>query len=617
MHSTFAVGNGSSPEARLEYLYLNLMGQLVRVHTVDGAITEGLFLSRKDEDASSIASSAASSGGGIILRCYNRCSSAVHLESDLANFKKGDLLIDYSMIVFIEATNFKIRASAPGTGQVHSYRGNHDLEKLDWTGKEELLEDGLGSGPGAGGTWDQFKANDTLGVLSTYSEEKYTTALDMGTVSQQEIEDAERKAKEIERSTTHGVQHMLERSNGVQQMMERANGAPVDEGILFSNVVRMGGDDHTAPGGGKNGNKNLRGGAAAPPSATNPKKGRQQELNSTNHHSAATPGEGNTYLSAVNESSGTHHHMNASSPVDTMNVAAVPFTPTRPVFDDFIKELANAISANRSCYVCPPSWPGDEGQAKMSYQHSMGLGGDMGGYAPVNIPPHSMHGGGAGSGGYHSGMGGPPNHLQSPSAAHYHHHHHHHHHQQPPQQAHGGGGYGSMHPNQMMSMGAPHGMRGGMGHPGPAGGAGTGFVDHMPNTNSNNSSNPSGNSMMQQYPINAQQGMNSNSNVSGGGGVPPPRSGNNNSNGGNSNPRAQNRSPQQPQQPVPVPTSGAVHSNPSGGSTGAASMDVVGGSAASPPSVAGSTDAGVDATQSNAYSSTQTNRKIRRGGMKR
>lgn len=239
MQQPFIGGHGSSAEDRLEYFYLNLVGQLVHVHTTDKAIIEGLFVSRIDPNQypESRKQQCKDQVGGVILRYYRYCQSPVHGVDDPAKLNDKDLLIYYDQLLFMEVASLKLRTKTPGSGHVQTFRGGRDLEKLDWAGKEELLEgsvmgDTSPRGSGGVGGWDQFKTNaEKFGVRSSYKEEHYTTKLDKAEFTSDQIKQAEAVAQEIEKAIpTHGPAHVMDRHEIAPE--------EVDEGQLFSDVIR-------------------------------------------------------------------------------------------------------------------------------------------------------------------------------------------------------------------------------------------------------------------------------------------------------------------------------------------------------------------------------------------
>lgn len=306
MHANSPIKNESSMEDRLEYLYTNLVGQVVRVHTVDGCVTEGLFLSRIDDDQHP-SGKKDDQVGGIILRFHRRCVSKHHSVDQSAKYSRDDLLFCYSEIVYVEAVNLRIRMSTPGSGQVQQYTP-HDLEKMDWAVmKEELLETDEKEAQ-----WDQFKTNEKMfGVVSTFKEEIYTTKLNPNEFTREQLNNADKVARQIENSAaTHGIGQLIDRGTG---------GGDVDD-ALYSDVIR--------------------------PDAKQEPKGQRDKKTAASNRQKASRG---------NDASET------GSPVAAdFNPSAQPFLPSRPVCEDFMKAIANAISSNEHCYECPDMWPGEE-----------------------------------------------------------------------------------------------------------------------------------------------------------------------------------------------------------------------------------------------------------------
>ncbi|CAN0404704.1 unnamed protein product, partial [Hapterophycus canaliculatus] len=77
------------------------------------------------------------------------------------------------------------------------------------------------SGGGGVGKWDQFAANEKLfNVKSTFDENLYTTPLDTGSLSREQMARAERMAAEIEGKTSSNI-HMREERNMVRRRSAR------------------------------------------------------------------------------------------------------------------------------------------------------------------------------------------------------------------------------------------------------------------------------------------------------------------------------------------------------------------------------------------------------------
>ncbi|CAJ1018642.1 putative Ataxin 2 SM domain/LsmAD domain containing protein [Leishmania utingensis] len=329
--------NESSNADRLEYLYLNLVGQTVLIHTVDGALCEGLFVSRTDADV-------AADEAGVFISFPRNLPSVVHSALDASELSDETRLFRYEDIMMMEAKNMKLRTETPGAGHVHSYRGEHDLKTLDWAaeGADELLE----ADSHVTGQWDQFKANERFGVASTYREELYTTKLDESKLSKEQIAYAERTAKEIEGSGTRNLQHRLERTDVTTEY--------VDEGSMFSDVAR------DARGSKRNVPATRKEVAAAAPVAS-------AVPATTAAATTATVGRGTTRQAApappppeepvtlppppVPEVSAVQHKT-----VYSPNPSATPFVPP---LKSFLANVAHLVANNDNCYACPTDWPGD------------------------------------------------------------------------------------------------------------------------------------------------------------------------------------------------------------------------------------------------------------------
>ncbi|EPY28882.1 hypothetical protein STCU_04834 [Strigomonas culicis] len=296
----------SSNEDRLEYLYLNLVGQLVRVHTVDGTITEGIFVSRMDaEDAEK--------GHGVYISQTRYLASGRHRPLDPSQIFKGTKLFLYADIVMVEATHIRLRTEAPGGGHTHTYR-EHDLKQMDWAeeGTAELLEGGEKH------EWDQFKANERFGVRSTYNEDIYTTKLDRNAISKEEAEFAENIARQIEAAPVQNFQHALERGETMPD--------DIDEGTLFSDVART-----------------------KKPQAPRAKADKAAAKRRGVEENPPLPIEGHQ---------------------KDFNPAAAPFVPPNGVINDFLRTIAEAIENNVACYQAPSAWPGEEPQRDDAYAQS-------------------------------------------------------------------------------------------------------------------------------------------------------------------------------------------------------------------------------------------------------
>ncbi|CUE79252.1 Hypothetical protein, putative, partial [Bodo saltans] len=207
----------SSNVDRLQFLFMNLVGHVVSVHAVDGSITEGLFVSRTDDDASEPSI--------MLSKTRNRRSAtcAVDEKTTMSEI----MLVPLANVVFVNAVGVRVEAAA--SGRVGHFRSN--VLEMNWAdlppederaGATGSLEDEERNWET--GKWDQFETNaKKFGVKTTYKEEMYTTTLDKTKLSKEQIEYADRAARDIERSQARGVQHRIERGEDVD----------VDEGTLY------------------------------------------------------------------------------------------------------------------------------------------------------------------------------------------------------------------------------------------------------------------------------------------------------------------------------------------------------------------------------------------------
>jgi len=143
---------------------------------------------------------------------------------------RGDFLM--KDIVSIEARDvdlFSEQIDAAAVGNLGSVRADTDIEidrsrlgqerelvaATAWLGGGEGGVGGIDGGGGAGHEkyrpgWDQFSVNERLtGVRSDYSEELYTTKLELGSYSREQRQRAARLAREIETKATDNV-HVAE-----------------------------------------------------------------------------------------------------------------------------------------------------------------------------------------------------------------------------------------------------------------------------------------------------------------------------------------------------------------------------------------------------------------------
>lgn len=386
---------GSSNEDRLQFLFMNLVGQLVSVHAVDGSVTEGLFVSRTDDDAVEPS----------ILLSKTRNRRSVVSNADALTEVNELLLIPLSSVVFVNAVGLRVEAAA--AGRVGHFRST--ALEMNWA--DLPPEDDRAGVNGVGleeeektwqsGKWDQFEANKKFGVRSTYNENLYTTTLDRSKFSKEQVEAADRMSREIERSSARGgIQHRIERGEEVEE----------DEGALYSDVQRKDKGPQPAPKSAPYaavGKKST----AAPPRDTQPPP--PIEPQSQQNQSVPTGAAG--AAASPNAASGRGLSVAAQPFVPggsgfASSAAPVVATPTPFKVDDMLTEIGKAME-KQFALDAPMEWDGEDTDDRNGYQQQ---GGHHFG--------HTMQSGGSFN----------PN----PNVLHVHHHHQHQHHSLPHHPAH-------------------------------------------------------------------------------------------------------------------------------------------------------------------------------------
>jgi len=407
---------------RLDFFFLNLVGHIVSVYTTDGCVTEGLFVSRSDDD---------SNAEPMILlsKARNRQSKAGGPLQ--ATTVTSMLKIRLSDVVHLEANAVRVEAAA--AGRVEPFK-QVNLSEMNWA--EMPLEDegtlnSLEEEEKAWvpGKWDQFAANaQKFGVKSTYSEEQYTTRLDRSKFSKEEVELADRLSREIERTGTRGIQHRIERGEDVE----------VDEGTLYSDVQRQ---QQQQPTMSEQPKKPTTAAAAKSGAYVAPNK----RVAQTSDASAAkaqggptgksSPTPDTTPSATASAPASIETPQNPASPSATtsasLRVEARPFVPfsasvtaataaavalprTGPVtIDDFMAHVARQIERPNVALQWNDTWQGEDEPEETSDASRMSAASQSWGqYQPS------------------SGFGGSmqPQQMQGPTMHNHHNHHHHHHH---------------------------------------------------------------------------------------------------------------------------------------------------------------------------------------------
>lgn len=224
---------------RILFLFLNLIGQVVEVHTVSGQIFEGLF------HTANVPDSKKKSSFDIVLKL-------VRTKKKRSGGNVGNRIIDVFVIhgndivqiraidITFATENQQYRDESFVTDTEISKRKFKERDLVPWQPSESEIPDSsllsldeLASGKHRDTAWDQYEINRRFGVTSTYDETLYTTNLDRNSEQYKSKEkEAERIAREIERSQITGI-------NSIHIAEER--GYSLDdytEEELFSSVTR-------------------------------------------------------------------------------------------------------------------------------------------------------------------------------------------------------------------------------------------------------------------------------------------------------------------------------------------------------------------------------------------
>ena len=117
------------------------------------------------------------------------------------------LSLQLALIMSTYAGGFRTDTAISGNRN----QGERVLQKWVPDGPLPSAEGGLESGSKSKGVWDQFAENERrFGLTTDYDENIYTTTIDTSHPQyKQRVAEAERKAREIERSTTNNA-HVAE-----------------------------------------------------------------------------------------------------------------------------------------------------------------------------------------------------------------------------------------------------------------------------------------------------------------------------------------------------------------------------------------------------------------------
>eukprot|EP00758_Cryptobia_borreli_P002939 Tbor_TRINITY_DN3405_c0_g1::TRINITY_DN3405_c0_g1_i1::g.3744::m.3744 len=220
---------------RLNYLYLSLISHVVNVDLADGRTIEGVFTGHTHNDQ----------GEEAILLHHARTlykqgtppKGSVEVFSICRLMFKDVVSID---VPVSSGLQFFSSATANGTSVDGGVRPIFEPQKrvvqtiTSWADYNDDDNDMLDETSHTVGSWDQFSCNEKyFGVKSTFDEEKYTTKLVRENKTAAELQQSERIALEIERSTTKNIHHALDRGDNPKLMKDLE-----DDATLYSDVYR-------------------------------------------------------------------------------------------------------------------------------------------------------------------------------------------------------------------------------------------------------------------------------------------------------------------------------------------------------------------------------------------
>ena len=179
-------GGGSAGPSRMLWLWQNLIGQVVTIELVDGTAVEGLLMAKNRDSM------------GVVLAHSRRVGTKKTQRKEKSN-TQSSTLIEANTIVKITATGVQLEhTTVKGVNDPGRVVADRTLERWEGGVDEALcLEDNKGY---TTGEFDQFKANEKMGYVSTYDETVYTTKLDKNSLTAEQIRKAELQAAEIERN---------------------------------------------------------------------------------------------------------------------------------------------------------------------------------------------------------------------------------------------------------------------------------------------------------------------------------------------------------------------------------------------------------------------------------
>ena len=210
---------------RFAFVFASLVGKKVQVKLKTQAVYEGMF-------------------SGVLLDKEYTVALKYARELPSASKPSGPVVDEYIIpgkeIISLEASDIPLNGlddGAAGTSgafktDTEIRRGQagkeRDLERWSAQATDSKLSDMQDFDSGKAGSWDQFATNkEKFGVTSTYSEELYTTQLDISKIPLEHQTKADRIARAIEAS------------RGLEQDQEIGN--DYDEELAFSAVAGTGG----------------------------------------------------------------------------------------------------------------------------------------------------------------------------------------------------------------------------------------------------------------------------------------------------------------------------------------------------------------------------------------
>jgi LsmAD domain len=187
--SRMSTNRNKPATARATHAFSNMVGLRVRLTAKGNAVYEGVFCGYEGDQlllkqVKEIPSAARPSGAALLAEMLFHQNSVLTMSSLESNAK------------------FQVDS------EISAKRSTAEKELVHWKSEaaastEGALEDSMNRSGSA--TWDQFEANKKLyNVKTTYSEELYTTPLDVSRLTKQQQEKAARLALEIETGRSYG-----------------------------------------------------------------------------------------------------------------------------------------------------------------------------------------------------------------------------------------------------------------------------------------------------------------------------------------------------------------------------------------------------------------------------